>query len=468
MVSDCVECVLCRGLLPNSQDILLAHMTDHHRVFTNLALLTSACLLDQEGIKATLAFITSRTNYVEDMEEPSNPLELAGKQSRNSRDEDPDPSPAAMEELPDISYSEERENSLDVGEKSFNEETLVNEVSVEESRSEADPLESYQDILLGLESSQSEHHSGNQKRNISALEYLSEDNSDETDDDGGHLHLKPSGPLTLQDLQLYRTRTDHSYSKLKRNKIIKKKTKMEVLKPVQDSAFDVTGAGYLPELKEENINLNPSEMKGEEEWDIPDEDLQDYIKNYLSRKESRRERLLALCSEECGEKKAREANDCHLRRYHAGLRPFPCPECPMKFKKEHKLQTHKRLKHTTKSNNCDICGKYFASVGNVAQHKKTVHLLNQESQTCDISGCGKVFKSLSHLRKHKQGTHAEKHQCPLCGIKMRRSNYNVGLLFYHFRIKIISFLRIIWPPCTTVLSCRRTSATSVGKVSSSP
>ena len=178
MVSDCVECVLCRGLLPNSQedpDILLTHMKDHHRVFANLALFTSACLLDQEGINATLAFITSRTNSVKDMLEHSDPLEMAEeKENSSSETEDPDPAPATMEELPDISCKEESENSLDIDEKSFNEDTVVNEVSVVDSRSEGDPLESYQDILLGLESSQSEPHTENQKTNISALESLSE------------------------------------------------------------------------------------------------------------------------------------------------------------------------------------------------------------------------------------------------------------------------------------------------------
>ena len=187
---------------------------------------------------------------------------------------------------------------------------------------------------------------------------------------------------------------------------------------------------FLPEPREENINQTQSETKTEEEDDIPDEEFEAYIKNYLSRNVSRREKLLALCYEECGEKRAREANDIHLRRYHAGVRLFPCAECPMKFKKSHKLETHKRLKHTQKSNICDICGKYFVNVVYVTQHKKTVHLLNQESQTCDL--CGKVFRCRAHLKKHKEGTHSEKHQCQICGIKMRPSNYNVGFQIFFF------------------------------------
>ena len=58
MSSDCVECVLCRGLLPTSndeQDILLTHMKEHHRVFVNIPFIISACFLDQEGIEATVS-----------------------------------------------------------------------------------------------------------------------------------------------------------------------------------------------------------------------------------------------------------------------------------------------------------------------------------------------------------------------------------------------------------------------------
>merc|ERR1712062_357896 len=95
----------------------------------------------------------------------------------------------------------------------------------------------------------------------------------------------------------------------------------------------------------------------------------------------------------------------------------------------HKLEIHRRLKHTVKSHICDICGKYFSKVDYTVQHKKTVHLLNQESQTCDI--CGKVFRSRIHFKKHKERTHAEKQQCPVCGIKIRPSAINDQLASVH-------------------------------------
>ena len=63
----CVQCVLCRGMLPTSnddQDILLNHMKEHHRVFVNIPFIISACFLDQEGINETQALITRRTNLV--------------------------------------------------------------------------------------------------------------------------------------------------------------------------------------------------------------------------------------------------------------------------------------------------------------------------------------------------------------------------------------------------------------------
>ena len=159
--------------------------------------------------------------------------------------------------------------------------------------------------------------------------------------------------------------------------------------------------------------------------DIKDEEIED-TDNSLNQKESRRQRLLALCLEECGEKRAKVADRSHLRRYHAGERPFPCAECLLKFKTSHKLEIHRRLKHTQRSHNCDICGKYFDNAYYITQHKKTVHHLNQESQTCDI--CGKVFKCRTRLKQHKEGTHSEKHQCPVCGIKIRPSSINVRFL----------------------------------------
>ena len=75
MSSDYVKCVLCKVLLPTTtsndeQDILLTHMKEHHRVFVNIPFIISACFLDQEGIEATMAFITSRTNSVKSMDDP--------------------------------------------------------------------------------------------------------------------------------------------------------------------------------------------------------------------------------------------------------------------------------------------------------------------------------------------------------------------------------------------------------------
>ena len=291
-----------------------------------------------------------------------------------------------------------------------------------------------------MESAQSLPRTENEQTNISALEYLSEDNPDKTDDedDGGdHFHSKwPKRFLTLQDLKHYQT--DHSYSKLKIDEssyqTMKKKTKKKVLKSTPITKPDVNVALScnndlpldIPEPREEKIDHTQSEMMKEEEedtMDIKDEEIMN-TKNSLNQKESRRQRLLALCLEECGEKKAEVANDSHLTRYHAGERPFPCAECLLKFKTSHKLEIHRRLKHTQKSHICDICGKYFSNVEYTVQHKKTVHLLNQESQTCDI--CGKAFKCMTHLKRHKERTHSEKHQCPVCGIKIRPSTINVG------------------------------------------
>ena len=361
MMLESVQCILCRAILPTSEeDILQSHMKDHHRVFANLPFILSACFLNEEGIRQTTAFINinKRIFSVEEMLGVEDPLQLAEKESGSST-EDPGDALDTMEKLSDISQKEDLETSLDIDQESFIEATVLNEISVESGEKKEEHLNSYQELLQGLELSQSLPRSEKQNKNISALESLSEENPDLTDSESN-----PKNCLTLQDLlnhKLYKT--DHSYSKLKRDetshKIIKKKSKKK------DQHPHVTENGTIETIAEEVYDIKPEEL---EEDDKPEP----------SPKEGRMQRWWALCLEECGEEKALTAGHDHLRRYHGGGRPFKCTECRKRFKNSFQLESHTSRKHRHNiSNICDVCGKYFKDGNNILGHKRSVHLMDQ-------------------------------------------------------------------------------------------
>ena len=191
---------------------------------------------------------------------------------------------------------------------------------------------------------------------------------------------------------------------------------------------------YVKNMKYRHKNPGQGEVesdaKKEEVDDIKDEELEEDGKPHLSKKEKTRQRLLALCWEECGEKKAQTATDGHLKR-HAGQRPFLCAECPKKFKKSNQLEIHQKRKHKSLSHICDICGKHYENSYYITEHKKTVHG-KLENLPCEV--CGKVFTSRSRLKDHVARVHTENsyHQCSLCGIKMRMTNIkvNIFVIFY--------------------------------------
>ena len=82
MMLESVQCILCRAILPTSEeDILQSHMKDHHRVFANLPFIISTCFLNEEGIRQTTAFINinKRIFSVEEKVGVEDPLQLAEK-----------------------------------------------------------------------------------------------------------------------------------------------------------------------------------------------------------------------------------------------------------------------------------------------------------------------------------------------------------------------------------------------------
>ena len=428
----CVKCVLCEGWLPaNKDDILQDHMKHQHRVFSNLAFLLSACFLDGEGIKQTMIFINKRISSVK------------GEESDNQEDPDED---ATMEEKSDISHHDvEMDHWIDYNKDT--DTTLVNEVSVESSPSMDG---SYQDVPQCLEPWYCDLQSEPREEQCSLPESLAESLAD-------HHYSKMCGsPANSEErTELNKTNSKINGKKRKAKSILKTSlltsssvtpANLDVNKRKQRIVGDCNGAPvfYMPEPKmgepqifknikyrqnDDGQSQDLSDVSKEELDDMKNEELEDDVKPYLSstaaQREKKYERLRALCLEECGEKKAGEAEPKHLRVYHGGVRPFPCPNCPKKFKKFDQLEFHQKRRHHPKSHICDICGKQFAGPHYTTAHKKTVHMEKEETHPCDV--CGKVFTSETNLRNHKKRTHSENSvsQCSLCGIKMRPQNYKV-------------------------------------------
>jgi hypothetical protein len=95
----------------------------------------------------------------------------------------------------------------------------------------------------------------------------------------------------------------------------------------------------------------------------------------------------------------------HLRRHliydHDIAQEFVCEICALKFKENHKLQHHIRLKHNDSFRfQCPYngCESQYKSESNLKQHINNIHEATDE--TCDV--CHKVFKSKFRLYNHKR------------------------------------------------------------------
>ncbi|KAL0272773.1 UNVERIFIED_CONTAM: hypothetical protein PYX00_005620 [Menopon gallinae] len=113
----------------------------------------------------------------------------------------------------------------------------------------------------------------------------------------------------------------------------------------------------------------------------------------------------------------------HRSEVHAKKR-FPCSLCNAAFKTLHTLKTHKVSHSDLRSFTCDICGKGFKRLNNVRDHMKCHE---QKSNQCQI--CGNFFARKRYLAIHEKTIHnfyadgvipEEKgFECGICGAKIK-------------------------------------------------
>ncbi|KAL1399275.1 hypothetical protein pipiens_008339 [Culex pipiens pipiens] len=86
----------------------------------------------------------------------------------------------------------------------------------------------------------------------------------------------------------------------------------------------------------------------------------------------------------------------HVRRVHAGLRPFPCSLCTLKFDNAHHLKRHMRTHTGEKPYKCAYCDRAYAQSNDLVKHSK-IHV-GQNPYACDR--CDAAFRLMTELRNH--------------------------------------------------------------------
>lgn len=102
---------------------------------------------------------------------------------------------------------------------------------------------------------------------------------------------------------------------------------------------------------------------------------------------------------------------------------FPCPECVKKFSSKMFLVKHRKLVHTSTSQQCKICPKTFKNLVLLQRHEKA-HKYATEKFECNI--CGKKSSKKSnherHLRLHSSNE-IQKFSCDICPMKFPLKQY---------------------------------------------
>lgn len=107
-----------------------------------------------------------------------------------------------------------------------------------------------------------------------------------------------------------------------------------------------------------------------------------------------------LCPQ-CGKRYAAEYSlNLHLMRDDHNVRgevlkPFHCDLCPTRFSTKHKAVAHAAIHTGERMFACNVCGKSFATSGNLSQHRR-VHM--EQKHHCAL--CDHKCRSAGNLKKH--------------------------------------------------------------------
>ena len=143
----------------------------------------------------------------------------------------------------------------------------------------------------------------------------------------------------------------------------------------------------------------------------------------------------------CGEEIcSRLALNCHMRRYHLGIKPYLCEQCDSSFNNLKEVSSHKSVVHRQAAVKCcfcdykymtkarmhqhvrihskglryQFCPKSFPLVGSLRKHTEK----HKTSETFECEKCDCVFRSQTSMATHNKGVHGPGYCCSKCGIHL--------------------------------------------------
>ncbi|XP_059145362.1 zinc finger protein Gfi-1b-like [Physella acuta] len=111
--------------------------------------------------------------------------------------------------------------------------------------------------------------------------------------------------------------------------------------------------------------------------------------------------------------------EVHVRRSHAGSRPFACNVCNKTFGHSVSLDQHRVIHNQERCFECHQCGKTFKRSSTLSTHL----LIHSDTRPYPCPYCGKRFHQKSDMKKHTYIHTGEKpHKCQQCGKAFSQSS----------------------------------------------